>query len=219
MCLVIGLHRGQKNRPLSSNARIVQNGSCRHELTIVSTRVLTPSRAVIWVAFLNPVATALFKLHGAGPLGKGTIDPAIVDVAVIVRALAGAIAWNLLTWWRGLPASSSHALAGGLIGARVSKASQDNLGWSTIRATAAFILIGMATMRPTRGTCSALSPCRRIARFIPLLVMGQNLRPGGHARTRLPTKENGQGTLRPWLRWPALASPRPEPGKTRSKAG
>ena len=109
--------------------------------TIVSTRVLTPLRAVIWAAFFNFIAFALFKLHVAGTIGKGIIDPAVVDVAVIIGALSGAITWNLLTWWWGLPSSSSHALVGGLIGAGVSKAGLSILGWSKIGATAAFILI------------------------------------------------------------------------------
>ena len=109
--------------------------------TIVSTRVLTPFRAVLWAAFFNFIAFALFKLHVASTIGKGIIDPAVVDIAVIIGALAGAIAWNLLTWWWGLPSSSSHALVGGLIGAGVSKAGLGILGWSKIGATAAFILI------------------------------------------------------------------------------
>ena len=109
--------------------------------TIVSTRVLTPLRAVIWAAFFNFIAFALFKLHVAGTIGKGSIDPAVVDIAVIIGALAGAIIWNLLTWWWGLPSSSSHALVGGLIGAGVSKAGLGILGWGKIGATAAFILI------------------------------------------------------------------------------
>jgi len=109
--------------------------------TIVSTRVLTPFRAVLWAAFFNFIAFAVFKLHVAGTIGKGIIDPAIVDLAVIIGALAGAITWNLLTWWWGLPSSSSHALVGGLIGAGVSKAGLGILGWSKIGSTAAFILI------------------------------------------------------------------------------
>ena len=109
--------------------------------TIVSTRVLTPFRAVLWAAFFNFVAFALFKLHVASTIGKGIIDPTAVDMAVIIGALAGAIAWNLLTWWWGLPSSSSHALVGGLIGAGVSKAGLGILGWSKIGATAAFIVI------------------------------------------------------------------------------
>jgi PiT family inorganic phosphate transporter len=109
--------------------------------TIVSTRVLTPFRAVLWAAFFNFIAFALFKLHVAGTIGKGIIDPAVVDVAVIIGALGGAISWNLLTWWWGLPSSSSHALVGGLIGAGVSKSGVSILGWSKIGSTAAFIFI------------------------------------------------------------------------------
>jgi len=75
--------------------------------TVVSTQVLTPFRAVLWAAFFNVIAFALFKLHVAGTIGKGIIDPGVVDVAVIIGALGGAIAWNLLTWWWGLPSSSS----------------------------------------------------------------------------------------------------------------
>src|SRR5258707_11016170 len=89
--------------------------------TIVSTRVLTPKRAVLWAAFFNFIAFVIFPLHVAHTVGKGIIDPKIVDDAVLVGALGGAIAWNLITWWYGLPSSSSHALVGGLIGAGVSK--------------------------------------------------------------------------------------------------
>jgi PiT family inorganic phosphate transporter len=85
--------------------------------TVVSTRVLTPFQAVLWAAFFNFVAFAVFDLHVAGTIGKGIIDPNVVDMSVIIGALSGAIAWNLLTWWWGLPSSSSHALVGGLIGA------------------------------------------------------------------------------------------------------
>jgi len=109
--------------------------------TIVSTRVLTPFRAVLWAAFFNFIAFAVFKLHVASTIGKGIIDPAIVDMAVIIGALAGAIAWNLLTWWWGLPSSSSHALVGGLIGAGVVKAGPSILGWNKIGSTAAFIFV------------------------------------------------------------------------------
>jgi len=109
--------------------------------TIVSTRVLTPFQAVIWAAFFNFVAFAVFDLHVAGTIGKGIIDPSIVDMSVIIGALSGAIAWNLLTWWWGLPSSSSHALVGGLIGAGVSKAGLGILGWSKISTTALFIII------------------------------------------------------------------------------
>jgi inorganic phosphate transporter, PiT family len=109
--------------------------------TIVSTRVLTPFRAVLWAAFFNFIAFALFELHVANTIGKGIIDPQIVDMAVIIGALSGAIVWNLLTWWWGLPSSSSHALVGGLIGAGVSKAGLGILGWSKIGMTTAFIFV------------------------------------------------------------------------------
>jgi PiT family inorganic phosphate transporter len=109
--------------------------------TVVSTRVLTPFQAVLGAAFFNFVAFAAFDLHVAGTIGKGIIDPGIVDVSVIIGALGGAIGWNLLTWWWGLPSSSSHALVGGLIGAGVSKAGLGILGWSKISSTALFIFI------------------------------------------------------------------------------
>src|SRR6266478_3912187 len=89
--------------------------------TIVSTRVLTPKRAVLWAAFFNFIAFVIFPLHVAHTVGKGIIDPAIIDDAVLIGALGGAIAWNLITWWYGLPSSSSHALVGGLLGAGISK--------------------------------------------------------------------------------------------------
>jgi PiT family inorganic phosphate transporter len=89
--------------------------------TIVSTRVLTPRWAVVWAAFFNFIAFVIFPLHVANTVGKGIIDPKIVDDAVLIGALGGAIAWNLITWWYGLPSSSSHALVGGLIGAGVAR--------------------------------------------------------------------------------------------------
>jgi PiT family inorganic phosphate transporter len=109
--------------------------------TVVSTRVLTPRQAVAWAAFFNFVAFAVFDLHVASTIGKGILAPEVVDMAVIIGALGGAIAWNLLTWVWGLPSSSSHALVGGLIGAGVSKAGFGILGWSKISTTALFIVI------------------------------------------------------------------------------
>src|SRR4051812_47774516 len=89
--------------------------------TIVSTRVLSPRSAVAWAAFFNFVAFVIFPLHVANTIGKGIVDPAIVDNTVVIAALMGAIGWNLITWWYGIPSSSSHALMGGLIGAGMSK--------------------------------------------------------------------------------------------------
>lgn len=89
--------------------------------TIVSTRVLSPQMAVAWAAFFNFISFLFFGLHVANTLGKGIIDPAVVDPVVILAALVGAIAWNVITWYFGIPSSSSHALIGGLAGAAISK--------------------------------------------------------------------------------------------------
>src|SRR3989338_1247693 len=78
--------------------------------TIVSTRVLSPRWAVVWAAFFNFVALFVFHVHVATTIGKGTVDPAVMSVATIFAGLMGAIIWDLLTWWWGLPTSSSHAL-------------------------------------------------------------------------------------------------------------
>jgi PiT family inorganic phosphate transporter len=95
--------------------------------TVVSTRVLRPQTAVVWAAFFNFIAFAVFGLHVAQTLGTGIVTPGVVDAAVIFGALAGAIAWNVITWALGLPSSSSHALIGGLVGAGVAKG-----GWPAI---------------------------------------------------------------------------------------
>lgn len=89
--------------------------------TVVSTRVLRPRTAVIWAAFFNFIAFLAFGDHVARTIGSGIIDPGIVDPQVIASALIGAIAWNLFTWYFGIPSSSSHALIGGLAGSAVAK--------------------------------------------------------------------------------------------------
>jgi len=89
--------------------------------TIVSTRVLRPHYAVAWAAFFNFVAFLVFGLHVANTIGTGVIVPSIVDHYVILGALIGAIVWNVITWYYGIPSSSSHALIGGLAGAAVAK--------------------------------------------------------------------------------------------------
>ena len=88
--------------------------------TVVSTRVLTPRLAVLWAAFFNFIAFLVFQTAVANTVGK-TVDPDVVSEAVIFAGLVGAIAWNFLTWWLGLPTSSSHALIGGFAGAGVAK--------------------------------------------------------------------------------------------------
>src|SRR3954465_5848148 len=76
--------------------------------TIVSTRVLTPTQAVIWAAFFNFVAAFIFGTEVAGTIGKGLVDPKVVDIYVVCGGLVGAIVWNIITWWLALPTSSSH---------------------------------------------------------------------------------------------------------------
>ena len=115
--------------------------------TVVSTRVLSPKLAVAWAAFFNFIAFLFIGLHVAETIGKGIIDPAIVDPAVILGALAGAILWNVLTWYLGLPSSSSHALVGGLVGAGTAKAGFGAIVSSGVIKTSVFIfaapLLGM----------------------------------------------------------------------------
>ena len=89
--------------------------------TIVSTRVLRPHHAVMWAAFFNFIAFLFFGLHVANTIGKGVVDPAIIDPVVVLAGLVGAIVWDLVTWYYGIPSSSSHALIGGLAGAAVAK--------------------------------------------------------------------------------------------------
>ncbi|MCL2345712.1 MAG: inorganic phosphate transporter [Desulfobulbus sp.] len=109
--------------------------------TIVSTRVLKPQHAVLWAASFNFLAYFLFHLKVAATIGKGTIDPNIVDHYVIFGALVGAIGWNLITWYYGIPSSSSHALVGGLVGAAVCKAGFGSLIASGVLKIIAFIFI------------------------------------------------------------------------------
>src|SRR5438445_4668451 len=90
--------------------------------TIVSTRVLSPGTAVVWAAFFNFVAAFGLGTAVAKTIGKGLIDLSVVDPIVILGGLIGAIAWDLITWWGGLPTSSSHALIGGYAGAAIAKA-------------------------------------------------------------------------------------------------
>ena len=109
--------------------------------TVVSTGVLKPHQAVAMAAFFNFIAIAVFQLKVAATVGKGTIDPSIVDHYVIFGALVGAIAWNLITWYYGIPSSSSHALIGGLVGAAVAKAGTGSLIASGLIKTIAFIVL------------------------------------------------------------------------------
>ena len=129
--------------------------------SLVSTRVLTPQMAVLWAAFWNFMAFLFFHLKVAGTMGTGIIDPGIVDNRVIAAALIGACAWDIITWYWGLPTSSSHALIGGMIGAALAKSvsvfqptaehaawvellldpAKLPLGWAGIGKTLLFILL------------------------------------------------------------------------------
>ncbi|RPJ20770.1 MAG: inorganic phosphate transporter, partial [Planctomycetaceae bacterium] len=109
--------------------------------TIVSTRVLPPKAAVFWAAFFNFIAFLFFGLHVAQTIGTGIIDPAVVDPRVIFAALMGAISWNVVTWWAGIPSSSSHALIGGLIGAGAAKAGSAAIVWKGVLVTTGAIFL------------------------------------------------------------------------------
>jgi PiT family inorganic phosphate transporter len=113
--------------------------------TIVSTRVLRPRYAVIWAAFFNFIAFLFFGLHVAQTIGVGLVVADVVDARVIFGALMGAIAWNLITWWGGIPSSSSHALIGGLVGAGVTKAGAGAVVWTGLIKTAAAIVLSPLT--------------------------------------------------------------------------
>jgi PiT family inorganic phosphate transporter len=119
--------------------------------TVVSTRVLRPQYAVAWAAFFNFIAFMVFGLHVAQTVGTGIVAAEVIDVAVIFGALMGAICWNLLTWWLGLPSSSSHALIGGLAGAGMMKAGTAAIVWSGLGVTGAAIVLS-----PLLGFCLAL---------------------------------------------------------------
>jgi PiT family inorganic phosphate transporter len=108
---------------------------------VVSTRVLRPQYAVIWAAFFNFIAFLFFGLHVAQTVGTGIVAAEVIDAAVIFGALMGAICWNLLTWWLGIPSSSSHALIGGLAGAGMMKAGLTAIVWSGLGVTAAAIVL------------------------------------------------------------------------------
>lgn len=109
--------------------------------TLVSTRMLRPRYAVIWAAFFNFIAFLIFGVHVARTVGVGIVSADVMDAHVIFGALVGAIFWNLVTWWAGIPSSSSHALIGGLVGAGVAKAGLSAIVWPGLLTTGAFIVL------------------------------------------------------------------------------
>jgi PiT family inorganic phosphate transporter len=108
--------------------------------TVVSTGVLKPHQAVVWAAMFNFLAIAIFELKVAATVGKGIIEPGFVDYHVIFGALVGAISWNVITWYVGIPSSSSHALIGGMIGSVMMKSGTTGLLAPGILKTAVFIV-------------------------------------------------------------------------------
>ncbi|MCY1166471.1 MAG: inorganic phosphate transporter [Pseudomonadota bacterium] len=109
--------------------------------TVVSTGVLKPGQAVLFAATFNLIAIFIFHLSVAATVGKGIVQPGVVDTHVVFGALTGAITWNLVTWYYGIPSSSSHALIGGIVGAVIAKAGAHSLISGGIMKTVAFIFI------------------------------------------------------------------------------
>ncbi len=109
--------------------------------TVVSTGVLKPQQAVAFAAVFNVIAILVFQLKVAATVGKGIVEPGVVDQHVIFGALIGAIAWNVFTWWFGIPSSSSHALIGGIVGSTLAKAGAGPLVASGLLKTVAFIFV------------------------------------------------------------------------------
>jgi inorganic phosphate transporter, PiT family len=120
--------------------------------TVVSTRVLTPMQAVTWAAFFNFVAAFGFGVQVARTVGKGVVDAAVVDEWVILGGLIGAITWNLITWYFGIPTSSSHALIGGFSGAAVAKA-----GFGALLLPGLLKILLFIVLAPVIGLCLGFS--------------------------------------------------------------
>ncbi len=191
--------------------------------TVVSTRVLTPRMAVIWAATFNFVAFFVFHTKVANTVGK-TVDPAVVSEAVVFAGLVGAIAWNLFTWWLGLPTSSSHAIIGGFAGAGVAKAGFSVLNAASLEKTILFIvlspLFGLALgfaahagqpvavpaspPRPGSTACSAASSSSR--------------RPPSASATAATTPRRPWGSSAPCWSAPATSSSR-RTATCRSRSG
>jgi len=109
--------------------------------TIVSTGAMSPQWAIVWAAFFNFIAFLFFGLHVAATIGKGIVDPGVIDHYVVFGALVGAITWNIVTWYYGIPSSSSHALVGGLTGAAIAKAGTGSLVGTGFLKTALAIVV------------------------------------------------------------------------------
>jgi len=156
--------------------------------TIVSTGVLRPQFAVAWAAFFNFIAFLFFGLHVAGTIGKGVVEPHIVDHIVVFGALVGAIVWNIVTWYYGIPSSSSHALIGALAGAAVAKGGVDAListGFGKIVAAIVLspllgFVLGILLMIVVAWICRRTTPHRVDRWFRRLQLVSASLYSLGH---------------------------------------
>jgi PiT family inorganic phosphate transporter len=156
--------------------------------TVVSTGVLKPHHAVAFAALFNFVAIAVFHLKVAATVGRGIVEPEVVDHYVVFGALIGAIVWNVLTWWYGIPSSSSHALIGGIVGAVMAKAGAGNLIAGGILKTVAFIfvspllgfLLASLMMVAVSWLCRRSSPLRVDNWFRRLQLVSAGLYSLGH---------------------------------------
>ncbi|MBX3621198.1 MAG: inorganic phosphate transporter [Rhizobacter sp.] len=156
--------------------------------TVVSTGVLKPQQAVLFAAFFNVLAILVFHLNVAATVGKGIVEPGVVDHHVVFGALIGAITWNVITWWYGIPSSSSHALIGGICGAVIGKAGIGALVGSGVMKVVAFIFIspalgfilGSLLMVLVAWICRRSSPLRVDNWFRRLQLLSAGLYSLGH---------------------------------------
>jgi inorganic phosphate transporter, PiT family len=156
--------------------------------TVVSTGVLKPGQAVVFAAFFNFVAVFIFELKVAATVGKGIVEPGVVDHYVVFGALIGAIAWNVITWWWGIPSSSSHALIGGIVGATMTKVGAGGLIGAGVWKTVAFIIVsptlgflfGSLLMVAVAWVCRGVRPQRVDGIFRRLQLVSAGLYSLGH---------------------------------------
>ncbi|MEO7885711.1 MAG: inorganic phosphate transporter [Polaromonas sp.] len=156
--------------------------------TVVSTGVLKPGTAVVFAAFFNLVAIGVFHLSVAATIGKGIVMPGVVDTHVVFGALMGAITWNILTWFYGIPSSSSHALIGGIVGAVIAKAGASALIASGVFKVVAFIfvspllgfLLGSLMMVAVAWVCRRTTPSKADRWFRRLQLVSAGAYSLGH---------------------------------------
>lgn len=156
--------------------------------TVVSTGVLKPQQAVLFAAFFNVLAILVFHLNVAATVGKGIVQPGVVDHHVVFGALIGAIVWNVVTWWYGIPSSSSHALIGGICGAVIAKAGVSSLVGGGVFKVVAFIFVspvlgfvlGSLLMVIVAWICRRSSPLRVDNWFRRLQLISAGLYSLGH---------------------------------------